>query len=96
MTGADAKQAVWNAVQDAADWAKDQPFTDDLWEQVTARIQASLDALADDGVIRRGSVKVDPARNPPDCLAAGKFCLDLEIEGATLGFDCHPTPAMAV
>ncbi|MCA3449831.1 MAG: hypothetical protein INF92_05560 [Rhodobacter sp.] len=82
MTGADAKEAVWNAVQEAATWAADQPLTDDLPAQVTTRIQASFDALADDGVIRRGSVRVDPARNRPADLTAGKLCLDFEIQVA--------------
>lgn len=82
MAGADVKQAVWNAVQEAATWAADQPLTDDLPAQVMARIQASFDALADEGVIRRGSVRVDPARNRPAGLAAGKLLLDFEIQVA--------------
>ena len=89
-------QAVRNAVQDAADWAKNQPFTDDLWEQVTARIQASFDALADDGVIRRGSVTVDPARNRPADLAAGRLSLDFESEGDFLNSVRIITPEVAV
>ncbi len=91
-----AKDAVRNAVQEAADWARDQPLTDDLRAQVAARVQASFDALADDGVIRRGSVTVDPARNPLDCLAAGRLSLDFEIEGDFLNSVRIITPEVAV
>ena len=90
-----AKEAVWNAVQAAFDWAKDQPLTDDLPAQVTARVQASLDALADDGVIRRGSVELDPARNPPVYLKAGRLSLDFTIEGDFLNSVRIITPELS-